>query len=83
MAGVKWGRAEAGLGLEEGSHVLKRGEELPNWGRMLARVCSERQGLSQKVRSARLARLWSGWGWGREMILETGLQPAVRAGVPR
>ena len=43
------GRAEAGLGLKEESHVLERGEELPNWGRMLARVCPERQGLSGKV----------------------------------
>lgn len=42
------GRAEAGLGLKEESHVLERGEELPNWGRMLVRVCPERQGLSRK-----------------------------------
>ena len=45
MAGVKWGRAEAGLGLEEGSHVWREGRSFPIGGRMLGRLCPERQGL--------------------------------------
>lgn len=57
------GGAEVRLRLEEGRHLLERGEEPSSPGRMFAKLWHEGTGsVKGRVRSPCLAGLWGAWG---------------------
>lgn len=77
------GGAEVGLRLEEGRHLLERAEEPSSPGRMFTKLWHEKTGpVKGGVRSPCLPACGVP-GAGREMILESELQPVVRAMSPQ